>query len=675
MESKYPHLMSPITIRGHVYRNRIEFGPTLFAHAIFACPEIRENVYRMVEDRAKGGAGAVTTGEICLNYEEAKTSFADHVIDFKKYSGPEFEGLKEYADRIKKYGAVALFEVCHEGSEAPCEPDYTPYGPDEFVRRRGIQVKAFDEAMMQKVCDDFETFGAYAAAAGFDGVLVHGGHGFLFQQFVSPRTNHRTDEYGGSMENRARFPKRMLEALRRGLGEDKIIELRFSARDGVDEPGAMTVEDTAEFAKCIDGLVDIFHVSNGLKSKGNSTGTFSSPYDPHGLNQDFAAKIKAGLKKSYVAVIGGVNSPETAEEIIANGKADIVVFGRQGFADPEFAKKVAEGREDLIRPCLRCFACYPTSMEHPTDKNFEERGITREYLGKIMIPSAMGTCTVNPDSGFGRIPFDCQPPVKDKKKVLVIGGGPAGMQAAITAAARGHEVTLVEKNASLGGIPMVYAPKDPYKQDIVKFIGVLEKEARVCAEIRTGTEADAAFVKNFGADVTLIATGSKDSRPEDLEGKENLLDIREAYTDTPKGKKILVLGGGFSACETALYLREAGNEVRILYRGKYLIKKIFGGARNALLTKMEKAGVEISYETKYLKVLPGAVKCELADGTGADFEADLIYGALGSRSCDELYNELAGSGMQVIAIGDCAEPGRLREAIHTGYEAAVKIGV
>lgn len=675
MDSSYPNLLSPLTVRGHEYRNRVEFGPTLFAHSIFTIPEIKENVYRMVEDRAKGGAAAVSTGEICVNFEEGIAGFVSRKIDYGKTEGEDFEALSEYAKRIKKHGAIALFEVCHEGCAAYVQDGISPWGPDEFIRDDGVKVRAFTRNMIRKVCKDFRTFGAFVAAAGFDGVLLHGGHGFLLQQFVSPGINHRTDRYGGSAENRARFPKQIIRALRKGLGPDKIIELRFSATDGVDVPGAMTIDDTVEFARQVDGLVDVFQVSNGIKEKGNSTGTFSSHYDIHGVNVEYARKVKAVMNKSLVSVIGGLNDPDQCEDIIASGAADLVVLGRQGFADPEFVNKIISGKADCIHRCVRCFNCYPGSIEHPSDIGFDERGLTPDLMRRILSPAAMGRCTVNPDSGFGRVPFDCLPAVKEKKKILIVGGGPAGMQAAITASRRGHDVTLIEKEGQLGGTVRLFAEKDPHKKDLLEFVNVLEREARACAKVITGQAATPEYVSGFAADITLIATGSIYKEPVKTDGYENLTDIRKAYTETPEGNSVIILGGGMSACETAVFLSEHGCRVKLIIRSGYLAKELFGGARNALMTVMEKLGIEVVYHARFRSIEPGVVNCVFPDDTEIAFSADIVYGALGSKPQDELYRELILSGLQLFAVGDAASPGKIVDAVHGAYDRAVTIGV
>lgn len=197
--SKFTYLESPMTIRGKVYRNRLIAAPTLFAHSVFFLPEIAENVYRMVENRAKGGFAAVSTGELPVNNEEGTTLFMERAIDMDDYDGDDFKKVKEYADRIRKHGALAYLEFSHEGAVAETKAPYVPWGPDAYVREDGVQVYALNLGMMEKICNDYRRISKFAKACGFDGVLVHGGHGFNIQQFISPWTNHRTDEFGGSM--------------------------------------------------------------------------------------------------------------------------------------------------------------------------------------------------------------------------------------------------------------------------------------------------------------------------------------------------------------------------------------------------------------------------------------------------------------------------------------------
>ncbi len=670
MHPKFPHVFDPITIRGKVYKNRLIAAPTMFAHSIFTIPPMKENVYRMVENRAKGGFAAVSTGEHPVNAEEGTALFYEHHMDFTKTEGSDFEAIKEYADRIKKHGAICYFEFCHEGARAEHNPPYSPWGPDGYVRDDGVEVKALDLPMMEKICNDFYNISAYAKACGFDGVLVHGGHGFIMQQFISPWTNHRTDEFGGSMENRARFPKMLIDACRRGIGEDGIIELRFSAEDGVE--GGMTIDDTVEFCKEIDGLVDIIHVSNGLKWAGNQTKTFSSFLEPHGLNVEYAAKIKAAVKVSKVAVVGGFNSPEHCEEVLAAGKADFIELARQGFADPDFPNKALNGQEDSIRRCVRCFGCYPGFCEHPTDIPLFEK-IGPDEAMKIYSPFAMGKCAINPNSGFGWYP-ETMPDPEGSRKVLIVGGGVGGLQAAITCAQRGHKAVLVEKSDRLGGT-MNFTDVDEDKVDIRNFKNLLIREATECGtDIRLGDTMTKELVDEVKPDVIILAVGGK-LVPAPIEGVENARDVMAAYYDLDSvGKKVVMVGSGLTACEVALHLASNGRDVTVLCRRDMMAYETFGYYRNALLDAMDARGIHQMLKTKTLSIAKDGVTVEV-DGETKVVPADTVIYSTGIRpdaAAVEELKALAGD-IPVKVIGDALASGKMGDAVRGGYMAAMEI--
>lgn len=670
MHPKFPHLFDPITIRGKVYKNRLIAAPTMFAHSIFTIPPMKENVYRMVENRAKGGFAAVSTGEHPVNAEEGTALFYEHHMDFTKTEGPDFEAIKEYADRIKKHGALCYFEFCHEGARAEHNPPYSPWGPDAYVRDDGVEVKALDLPMMEKICNDFYNISAYAKACGFDGILVHGGHGFIMQQFISPWTNHRTDEFGGSMENRARFPKMLIDACRRGIGDDGIIELRFSAEDGVE--GGMTIDDTVAFCREIDGLVDIIHVSNGLKWAGNQTKTFSSFLEPHGINVEYAARIKAAVKVSKVAVVGGFNSPEHCEEVLAAGKADFIELARQGFADPDFPNKALNGQEDSIRRCVRCFGCYPGFCEHPTDiPLFEKLG--PEEAMKIYTPFAMGKCAINPNSGFGWYP-ETMPAPEASRKVLIVGGGVGGLQAAITCAQRGHKAVLVEKTDRLGGT-MNFTDVDEDKVDIRNFKNLLIREATDCGtDIRLNTELSEALIAEVKPDVIVIAVGGK-LVPAPIEGVEHARDVMAAYYDLDSiGKKVVMVGSGLTACEVALHLANNGRDVTVLCRRDMMAYETFGYYRNALLDAMDARGIHQMLKTKTLSIAKNGVTVE-KDGEQFVVEADTVIYSTGIRPNTELVESLRAmtGDIPVKVIGDALASGKMGDAVRGGYMAAMEI--
>lgn len=669
--SNFRYLESPLTIRGKVYKNRLIAAPTLFAHSVFFLPEIAENVYRMVENRARGGFAAVSTGELPVNNEEGTTLFMERAIDMKDYEGEDFRKIKEYADRIKKHGALAYLEFSHEGSRAETKPPYVPWGPDAFVREDGVQVHALDEAMMAKICADFLTISRFARACGFDGVLLHGGHGFNIQQFISPWTNHRTDEYGGSMENRARFPKRLLAAVRAGIGEDMILEFRFSAEDGV--PGGMTIDDTVEFCREIDGLADIIHISNGLKWAGNKTQTFSDFFDAHGVNVEHAARVRAAVSKSKVAVIGGFNDPQQADEVIRDGKADFIVMGRQGFADPEFAGKALSGREDLIRRCVRCFNCYPGFCEHETDVPLWEKGLTPEEVKRIYSPASMGRCAINPDSGFGWY-ADRQPEPQGSRKVLVVGGGVSGLQSAITAAGRGHRVTLLEKTGRLGGT-LNFTDDDEDKVDLRNFKNLLIREAGRCgADVRLNTGLSRELLAGLQPDVIIAAVGARPVKPP-IPGIDKAMSALDAYHNMDKiGRRVVLAGGGLVGCEVGLHLARHGHDVLVIDMLAMMAYETFGFYRNALLDEMDRRGVRQLLNTRVLEFTDEGVRVKL-NNEEQFIPADTCIYSMGMASDREQIEEIKAiaGDTPVLIVGDGLKAGKVADAVHSGYRAAFSI--
>lgn len=676
---KYPHVFDPIEVRGSVFRNRLIAAPTMFFHAPYFIPEIRENIYRMVEVRAKGGFGCVATGELPLNFEEGRGAFMDRAIDVRHYYGSDFDTAKEYADRIHAGGALAYMEISHEGLEADDAAE--PWGPCDFVREEdGRHVFGMDRQMMEKVCRDFFEVGRFATACGFDGVLLHGGHGFLLQQFVSPLFNHRTDEFGGSIENRSRFPKMILRALRAGMGEDKVLELRMSAEDG--EEGGMTLEDSCGFAEQIDGLVDIFHVSNGIKKLGNRGDTFSDIFDVHGVNLERAAAIKAHLKKSLVSVVGGFNSVAQAEEAIATGKVDFVEYARQCFADPDFINKTLDGREDMVHRCLRCFHCYPGFCEHPTDIPLWYQLPPEEFM-KVYSPAVMGDCSINPNSGLGYYP-DRLPEPEGRRRVLVVGGGVGGMQAAITAARRGHDVTLAEASDRLGGV-LLFAEHDHDKREWIDFVEVLRRElAETDATVELNTVVDEAYLERMRPEHVIIAVGAH-NRGCSLPGAERAMDASDSYYRMDElGHSIVIAGGGLTACETALNLAAAGHEVTMVVRKPRITPTTFGYYRNALLDEMDRRGVRQMLSTCPLEFTDEGLVCAPAvddQGTPGDervvVKADTYMYSFGMDPNSELVERLAAAaekvGAKVANVGNSRAACIVRDAVHEGDQAAMAI--
>ena len=669
--NKYPTLFSPMTIRGKTYKNRLIAAPTLFAHSVLFLPEIAENVYRMVENRAKGGFAAVSTGEISVNNEEGTTLFMERTVDFSKHEGSDFEMMKEYADRIKKHGAISYFEFCHEGSQAETKDPYVPWGPDEYVREDGVQVHALNEEMMTKIENDFRKVGEFAKACGFDGVLLHGGHGFIIQQFISEWTNHRTDEYGGSMENRARFPIRLIKAVREAIGEDMILEFRFSAEDGVD--GGMTIDDTVEFCKLIDGMVDIIHVSNGLKWAGSKTHTFTSFLEDHGYNAPFAAKIKAAVKESKVSVIGGFNDPVLCENVLSSGQADFIEMGRQCFADPDFPNKVLSGDEDKIRRCVRCFNCYPGFCEHETDVPLWEKGLPKEEVDRIYSPASMGWCAINPKSGFGYYPENYPKP-EASRKVLIVGAGVGGLQATLSALERGHLVTLIEREAVLGGT-INFTDDDEDKVDLRNFKNLLIREVNASsADVRLNTAFSKELIDELKPDVIICAVGAHTFMPP-IPGIENAMGALDVYHNMDKiGRNVVLVGGGLVGSEVGLHLASHGHDVTVVEMQHMMAIETFGYYRNALLEEMDRRGIHQLLNAKCLEIRSDGITVE-TDGQRKDIPANTVCFSMGLKSNTDTVDEIraAAGDIPVKVIGDANKVAKVAEAVRDGHLAAMEI--
>jgi 2,4-dienoyl-CoA reductase-like NADH-dependent reductase (Old Yellow Enzyme family)/thioredoxin reductase len=654
MNEKFPKLFSPIHVGTRTYKNRI-IGAPIFCGPFVHLPFLSDVLYQAVEGRARGGCAQVTVGETPVNFVNAsKDPFPP--IDFDNYEDPAFPLLAKAANIIKKYGAVAMIEINHVGAARLNLKEFEGsdnIGPIAQTNPDGKVVQPMDEAMMDGTINDFIKSAKFMKVAGYDGVMIHCGHGWLLNQFLSARTNTRNDAYGGSLENRAKFPIRVLKAVREAIGNDSVLEVRVSGDERTEH--GMGVEEVADFCKMIEDTVDLIDVSVGIYRDPILSGQFSSIFHPHGLNAEMSAVIKKAVSIP-VSVVGGINAPEFAEQLIGDEKCDFISLGRQLTADFDFANKAKTGNEDDINRCLRCYKCFPGTLEDVMDD----------------LESLFG-CTVNPEAFFFKKEVLNSKPA-GSRNVLVVGGGPGGMEAAIVAADRGHQVTLVEKTDSLGGL-LKFTDVDEYKGDLKEWKDVLiRRVGKRDINVMLGKEFTPEDVADFGADAVILALGSSPIEAP-IPGIENAMRALEMYDNMDKvGKKVVMVGGGLVGSEAGLHLAKNGHDVTIVEMLGKVAPDSYPMHRVAMVHEMDSM---LAYKTdlKVTAVEKNGVKAVDSEGKEEFIPADTVVYALGmqaNRKETEALHSVAGD-TPVYEIGDCVRAAKVYEAIKEGYLAAMSI--
>jgi len=649
MQRLFPNLISPIKIGNHVYRNRILTSP-VSQPFYFVDGRLTPEAHAYLVDQAKGGAAQVTLGEHTVDPRLAFGRGLDILGD--EIPKAVLRSIASFILDVHNYGALASIELGHPGQEyqLPHGVKGRAYGPMGYVREDGTEVVALDGELMEMVIEQFARAAGTAQHLGFDGVVIHSAHGCLLAQFLSARTNKRTDEYGGSMENRAKFPVMVLERVRERVGRDFIIELRISGSEFVE--GGITLEDNITCCSMLEGVIDIIHVSAGIYAIPELfVRTHPDIYYPPGCNADLAAAIRAKVDIP-VAVVGAINSPELAEEIIASGKADLVALGRQTIADPYFAKKATEERPREITPCIRCLNCMDISASSGLNLR----------------------CTVNPRAGRALYLPEEYPKTANPGKVVVVGGGPGGMKAAITARLRGHDVVLFEKTGSLGG-NIKFTDKDVFKRDLKRFKDhLIERCNALRIDIRLNAEATPEAVEAEGPHGVIAAVGSEPLalRIPGIDGEE-VIHALEAYEDINKvGSKVIMIGGGLAGCETGVHLGKLGREVTIVEMTDTVAADCRSPHRIGLLEQMNKL-VTVRTGMRCTKIEDGKVTCVDAGGKEACFTADTVIYALGMMPLKDLACTFKDSALRFASVGDCSKAGKVLDAVHQGYYAALGI--
>lgn len=649
IKNKYPNLFSPIRIGNIRMKNRIIAAPTS-PQMITNEGHFTDEIIAYMEEKALGGAAVCTFGEAIVHSATGKSHNKQIQLD----SFGIKLGLGKMARAIHNAGGYANIQLAHGGmfaglaslggTEANCT---VAYGPSAITMPQG-EVLEMPKEMIYEIIDAYGKAALLCKDCGFDMVQMHAAHGWLISQFLSPVYNKRTDEFGGSLENRARILTMALDSIRKYVGPAFPIEIRLSGDDL--SPNGLTMEECIEVAKLVNDKVDLFNISCGNHEDPDLfQRTHPSAWFPRGVNVYLAAEIKKHVTKP-VACVGSLNDPAQMEEIIASGKADIVEIGRALLADPYLPKKALEGRADDITPCLRCYECF----------------------GEIVISEGL-KCSVNPTMGFQMEEKLPKAPPTHKKRVLIAGGGPAGMEAAIVCAGRGHDVTLVEKAEKLGG-NLYPAGAAFFKKDIIDFCNVMIKRVHEAGvKVVLNTEVTPEYVKEFAPDTLFVAIGSNELKPP-IKGIDlpNVVMAIDAELHPEKlGKRVAVMGGGMVGTEGAISMASEGHECTVIEMRDRLATDVMDFYRGGLMCHFDECCTGL-VNTKVKEITPTGVICE-RDGEEIFVEADTVVCALGFRAPYAQVDALAELVDEYYIIGDCHKVGKIYSAMQSAYFTATKV--
>jgi len=648
MDKKFPNLFTPGKIGTLEVKNRIIKAPQSTGMSNVD-GSVSERLIRHYRELARGGAGLIIVEYAYVDKIASKSAHCQLGICDNEH----IPGLAWLADTIKDNGAKAGIQIEHCGRQKflgtqPIKSSSRIPWP-ALLERCGRDAIP-EELTIDEILDIVEAFGdaaKRAVDAGFDLIEIHGAHGYLLTNFFSPHTNKRNDCYGGSLENRMRIYIQVVRNIREKIGNDFPLTIRLSGTDY--EPDGFPIEDTIQLAKALEREgIDAIHVSGGDHH------TMIHQVSPMAIpvchNVWAAEAIKKEVKIPVIAS-GSITLPRYAEDIIASGKADFVALGRPLWADPYWPQKAMEGRPEDIRPCIRC----------------NEGCLERTFFKFKAV-----TCAVNPT--VGREEELEITPAKKLKKIAVIGGGPAGMEAARVCALRGHNVTIYEKNR-LGGV-LHEASTPDFKADIRAFRDYLITQINKLNIKVVKEEATPASIKDGGYDVIVVAVGGVPIKP-DVPGIDKPIVI--SALDILNGKKeakqkVVVVGGGLVGTEIALFLAEQGKDVSIVEMLDEIMKDVATTDKLAYSEKIAKANIKIFTGQKLQEVKDNGVVIVSKNGDSTEIEADTVVIAVGFAPQKNIISEFEkNTGIEVYTIGDCVQPGKIFDAIHTAYKTALRI--
>jgi len=640
---KFPKLFEPIKV-GHLeLKNRIVFPPiaTNLAHVSGEVSDVQIFHYHRI---ARGGAALVIVENSCIAYPEARHGATQPRIDSDEF----VPGLARLARAVHDAGALVSIELTHPGLNASLKFNggLRPVAPSAVrLRKDGIIPKELTENEIEELVEKYAYAALRARRAGFDMVELQGAHGLLINQFLSPLTNRRKDRYGGSRENRLVFVREVVDRIRQLCGDGFPVTIRHAVDDM--REGGIDLEEGKALARGLEEIgIDMIQADLGFCPR--EMRLEPMPY-PQGWRSYLAGALKEVVSVP-VAAVGTIREPEFAEQLLEREEADLVALGRTLLADPDWPLKAKAGEVRRIRRCIGCGECVKA-------RHSEDRPIR---------------CGVNPTVGEGE-PFARLERTERPKKVLVVGGGPAGMEAARVAALRGHDVRLVEKGDRLGGTLNI-ASVPPGKDKIRWLVEYYEAELpSLGVEVVLGSEVTREAVEEVRPDVVILATGSAWPRPDipgvDLPCVVHATDILRG-TEV-EGNDVVVIGGGLLGLETALFLASQGKKVTVLKRYKTIAEDLEPIYRDYMLRELRERKVGIVTEVDVERIGQGLVVVRDKEGNISELSCDVVVLARDPIPERKLLKEL--EGLDVIPIGDCVRPGRIVDAVRDGYIAGRKL--
>lgn len=638
----FHHLLQPIEIGPLLIRNRVMMPAMATCYATSDC-QVTEQMIGYYARRAEGGVGLIIIEAVCIDNPGGRAIPHQLCIDQDRY----MEGLSRLAEAVRSRGAKVALQLHHAGPNTHLEGAH-PVAPSPvpMLHRPNAIPRELSRGEIKEIVRKFALGAGRAKRSGFDAVELLCAHGYLLNRFLSPHANRRQDEYGRGREGRAKILEEILAGIRREAGNDFPILCKLPGDDYVE--GGIDIEESIALANMLKELG-----VNGLTITGGSSEAkfiHIGPMEyPPAWQVHLADRVKQKVKIP-IAAISKINRPELAEKILGENQADMVALGRALIADPAFVRKAEKNEAERIIPCLGC--------NHCLDRIVDE--------GKAL------RCSVNPLTGRE---YDLRVvPAGRSRKILVAGGGPAGMEAAAVLASRGHRVVLMEKNEKLGG-QLLLASAPPGKEEIRNFTDYLSRELeKNGVEVHLNAKVTGRVIEERKPEVLICATGAVPLTPS-IPGRdrENVFSSWDALRNLDQATgQVVVIGGGMVGCEVASFLAEKGRKVILVEQLEEVGLDIGPSLRKFEMARLQNAAVTVLTRTEACEITREGVVIQ-SPGEKKLLPADTVVLAMGSCPDTELLQEMRAAGIEVYAVGDCIAPRKIVQATSQGFYVGLSV--